>query len=436
MIKIKNTNLKIFIILFPLLVLYFFIALHFQSNKFVEDEVRYLSNARNFLNGQFALPYPNTSIVNGPGYPIFLSPFVLFNIPIVYSRLINALLLYLAVYFISKSLLFYINYKKAITFSYAFGLYFPYFKSLPVMMTEMLAILLICIVQYLIISYYRGKKFRALYLIGAALVLSLLALTKIIYGYIILASILILIVVMLFKKNYRSNLLGFVKIFAIALFFCTPYLFYTYKLTDKFFYWGSPGNDTFYWMTSLDKDEYGDWLKYDLIDIKNWEEDLHDSLDHSRFLKNHSEVLEQVTYASPFKGDSVFFTHALSNIKQKPEKYFLNWTANVGRILFSYPYSYRKMKLATYYYLLPNMFLFVMFILLLYPGIRFFKIIPLEIRIILMVSFIYLGASSLVSAEARHLFPVIPAITMYFSYILTNIIKISFVVNRNVPQKD
>jgi hypothetical protein len=49
--------------------------------------------------------------------------------------------------------------------------------------------------------------------------------------------------------------------------------------------------------------------------------------------------------------DDAFKAQALRNIAAHPAKYLRNWLANVGRLLFSYPYSYTEQKTSTFFYL-------------------------------------------------------------------------------------
>jgi hypothetical protein len=401
---IKNSNLKLLITFSPLLILYALIVIFFQRDFINADELRYITYAKNLVNGTYA---PDGSIVNGPGYPIVLYLFELFRVNVIFPRLLNALFLYLSIFFISKTLLFFTNYKKTIIISVLIGLYYPFFKPLSLAMTEIITVMVICIIQYMVISYYRTDKYKLQHLIGASLFLSFLAMIKIIFGYVILTSLIISLVIFLFKKSDRKIMVGFVKIFALALLFCIPYLTYTYNLTKEVFYWGRPGNDSFYWMTSTDDAEYGDYYSNAPMDLQVWRNKEFGQY-NEQFIKNHKAVMDKVSTLPPLQADSVWKTEAINNIKKRPTKYLINCFSNLGRILFSYPHSYRYMNLTPYYYFIPNMFLVVFFLLFLYPAIRYFKKILIEIRIFLMFIIIYLGASILVSADVRMIFPIIP----------------------------
>jgi hypothetical protein len=418
---IKNTNLKILLTFFPLLILYGIIVIFFQRDFINADELRYITYAKNLVSGAYA---PNGEIWNGPGYPFILYPFELFNISVTFPRLLNSVFLYLSVIFISKTLSFFISDKNSIRISYALGLYYPFFKPLILAMTEIITVMLICLAQYLIVCYFRKEKFKKWYLIGAALSLAYLAMVKIIFGYVILSCLIVVMIIFLIQKSNKKIMLAFVKIFALALFFCTPYLTYTYTLVGKFFYWGRPGYEALYWMTSKDNAEFGDYYSNAPMDLQSWR-NKEFNLYPDQFIVNHKKVMDQVSVLPPIQADSVWYSEAIKNIKEKPAKFVLNCIANLGRILFSYPQSYQYMNLKPFYYIIPNMFIIVTFILILYPAVRHFRKIPIEIRIFLLFTFFYLGASILVTADVRQIFPLIPAIAIYLSFMVIKMIKIS-----------
>lgn len=63
-----------------------------------------------------------------------------------------------------------------------------------------------------------------------------------------------------------------------------------------------------------------------------------------------------------------FKEQAISNIRHHPLKYMANWLAKMGRLLFSYPYSFTAQKLSTYFYV-PNVFLAFLFVLSMMPAL-------------------------------------------------------------------
>src|SRR5215470_3914935 len=100
--KIKTVSP--FLLFLPFFLLYVVLILAFHSNVLADDEARYLRYAKNLTHGYYAAPAPNDEIINGPGYPIVLAPFVALNTPVIWAILANALFYYLSIVFLYKTL--------------------------------------------------------------------------------------------------------------------------------------------------------------------------------------------------------------------------------------------------------------------------------------------------------------------------------------------
>jgi len=120
----------------------------------------------------------------------------------------------------------------------------------------------------------------------------------------------------------------------------------------------------------------------------------------------------------------VFKKQAIRNILDHPMKIFMNWLANIGRLLFNYPYSYTSQKLSTYIYMIPNMFLVVMMAFSIYPTYRARKWIPFEIYALLAFGLLAFGGSSLLSAYVRQFLPLIPICFLWVIFVWMNVVKI------------
>jgi hypothetical protein len=225
---------------------------------------------------------------------------------------------------------------------------------------------------------------------------------------VISVGIFVFIVYSFVKKGKKARLTAL--IFTLALVFCTPYLIYTYALTGKIFYWGG-GGSVLYWMSSPYDGEYGDW---------------HSSqLDKSpQRKKNHAEFFDTIAELDRIERMSAMQKQAIKNIKKYPKKYFKNWLANVGRMLFSYPYSNTQQSIRTYFTLIPNMFIVVFSVLCIYITVVNRRRINQEIFLLLAFISIYLFGSSLVSAYRRMFFLAIPVIGLWLAYILDNFVHI------------
>ena len=107
------------IIFLSLLLLYIAIITIAQKDGLLPgtDEPRYVEYAINLSHGDY-LPNFKDYLWNGPGYPVFLFPFILLKIPFIFVRLINSLLLLAAVYFYFSTLRLYISERHALFFTW------------------------------------------------------------------------------------------------------------------------------------------------------------------------------------------------------------------------------------------------------------------------------------------------------------------------------
>jgi hypothetical protein len=164
-------------------------------------------------------------------------------------------------------------------------------------------------------------------------------------------------------------------------------------------------------MSTPYKNEWGNWFSF-----KNVQE--------LPELAQHRGFFNKIAGFSEVERDIAFRQEAVSNIIRHPRKYFANWIANIGRLLFSYPFSYTQHSLDTYFYILPNMFIIVLSTFAVYPILLRWNIIPYEIRALLFfVSITFIG-SSLLSAYARQFWPIVPILFLWIAFVYTRLLKI------------
>jgi hypothetical protein len=401
-------NIKIKLL--PLLLLYGAIVLIFLPDSFQGDEERYIMYANNLTQGHYS-PLDKIYLWNGPGYPIILAPFIILKLPWLAARFLNALLLYLAMVYLSKTLYIYLKSKRAIYISYLLGIYPPLLIYIPLMLTEILSIFLICGFIFHFCMMYHNNITSRRHLFIASFYLAYLALTKIFFGYVILTGILVYIALYSWKR--KDMMKKTFMIYVIALLFCFPYLLYTYSLTDKLFYWGDSGGSSLYWMASPYNNEYGDWHHYETV-ISNSQ------------LHNHKEFFNKLETRPGIERNEELKRAAIHNIINNPVKYICNLSANIGRMLFSYPYSYTPQKTRTYFYIVPNMFLVVLSVLCIYPYLKRLKAMPEEINCLITFFLVSFGGSSMLSAYPRQFMILMPILVLWISYILTSIIIVDW----------
>jgi hypothetical protein len=149
-------------------------------------------------------------------------------------------------------------------------------------------------------------------------------------------------------------------------------------------------------MSSPYPQEWGDWFYLD-----NFKKS-------PSLSRNHQPFFSLVLSLPPVERDTAFKKKAIENIIQYPTKFLINWMANMGRLLFNFPYSYTPQKLSTFFYVLPNMFLVVLTFFSLYPACRGYRLIPLEVYELSVFGLIAFLGSSVISGWFRQFLPIFP----------------------------
>ncbi len=393
----------------PLLLLYLAIIFLAYNHKLENDELRYVKFAHNLFHGYYSPP-DHLNLWNGPGYPLLLTPFVIVKSGWLPARILNAFLLFFAVIYFFRTLKMYLNEKAAFYISYILGIYPPVLRDLPSLLTEIFVFFLICgfVYHFCRLGQHDGKI--RFHLLISSFYLAVIALTKIIFGYVILAMMAISLIACIIRR--KKNMINVLYVSIIAMIFCLPYLCYTYSLTGKIFYWGNSGGMSLYWMSTPYSGELGNW--YDRSQVYS----------EPQLYANHHKFFDRIAKLDSVRQDEEFKKQSLKNIREHPLKYLYNWLCNVSRILFSYPYSYKLQSPNSLFYIIPNMFLLVLATLCIYPTFKSYRNIPLEIKMLLLISVIYLGGSSLLSAYGRQLCPVIPILLLWISFTLFRLVEV------------
>ena len=381
-----------------------------MTDYFVYDEIRYIKFAVNLTKG-FYSPRDNIDLWAGPGYPIILVPFVMLKLPWLAAKLLNPLFLYAAILLFYYTLRLYITNRSSMIISYIIGLNPPFMRYLPNLMTEVFVIFLVCGFTYHFCKFYHVGEDAKSQLLISSLYLAYLALTKVFFGYVILTGLLLFLILYIIKK--RMNLKNSLLVYLLAIVFCLPYLFYTYSLTGKVFYWANSGGSSLYWMSTPYPDELGDWRS--TIEVFG-----------NPSLENHRQFYRELSELPSLQKDDALKKRAMNNIINNPQKYLKNWIANIGRMLFHYPYTYRPPRVKIYYFanMIPGMFLVVLSVLCIYPSYRGRRLIPYEIYALVIFALIAFAGSSLVSAYSRQFQPLVPVFALWIIFTLFNVLKI------------
>jgi 4-amino-4-deoxy-L-arabinose transferase-like glycosyltransferase len=312
-----------------------------------------------------------------------------------------------AVCFVYFDLREYVSRKKALIGSYALGFYVPWLWEMTLLLSESLAIFLVAGFCFFVIKYFRRKRWG--YWLGSALFLAWLILTKVIFAYVVSFLLVMAIIFYKFSPAFRRVVL----LYLTSLLLCLPYLIYTYSLTGKVFYWANSGGSSLYWMTTPYSNEYGDWKSYETV------------MSNER-LSRHKPFYEKLEGLDYVKQDELLKKQAIANIRRYPLKYCFNWAANLGRIWYAYPYSYKYQRPHTLFYMVPNSILLVSLLFCVYPVIRRRKLLPAELISLIFFVIVYLAASSLISACERFIKPVVPIFIILVAFTVTKLLEVHF----------
>jgi 4-amino-4-deoxy-L-arabinose transferase-like glycosyltransferase len=319
------------------------------------DEASYLGFARNLTHGTFA----NTDsavaadyLWHGPGVPALLAPLTALDVPITITRfLLGALLLFGAILVFHELVRPLIGDRGALAASYALGLYVPFVTVIGDVGSEALATLCFTAAVAFWLRALRGGRWDHLW---AAVALAALALTRVEYGWVLIAAVLLSGIWWATARASRPARLATITT-GVALLLCVPWLAYTYSLTDKPVYWGNSGGLSLYWMSA--PNNLGDW------------HDIGDALANPRFGAARPQ-LAKVAALKPLDQDTRLQHDAIQNIKDDPKHYISNLVNNLGRLVFNAPYTFTQQKASFMFYAVPNALLMTLLLIAAAVAIR------------------------------------------------------------------
>jgi 4-amino-4-deoxy-L-arabinose transferase-like glycosyltransferase len=390
-----------YLLFLPFLLFLMVFVLLFHTNSNEGDEGRYLMFAQNLLHGFYSPPPPDINLWNGPGYPIVLMPFVGLRLPLICMTLMNAIFYYLSIILLFKALRLIGSFRKAFLFSLFWACFFSAYQKIPRIYSETFTLFLISLLIFCLLKAFIDKSNK--YLVLSGFMIGCIALTKIVFGYVLMFMFFGSLLLWLLNRNTKDYKRGTI-VLLIAFTVTAPYLIYTYHLTGRIFYWGNSGGLSLYWMSTPYKSEFGDY----------W---------HGESPAWHQKDFEAIADLRGVERDDALKRIAFGNIKAHPLKYAQNWIANIGRLFFNFPYtptsdSYQNVgnpirSLA----MLPfNAILFLLMIYSFFITLRNWKNIEYYIHFLFCFVFLYLGASSIVSAYSRQFYVIVPVLLFWIAY--------------------
>lgn len=401
---------KPFLAFLPFLFLYVVLIILQNDNTLFGDEGRYLLFAQNLLHGFYSPPPPQINLWNGPGFPLYLVPFVALNAPLLLIKLCNALLHYFTLVLFFKTLLNFLEERKVFIWTVILGCYYMPFKGFPHILSETFTIFLIASITFFSFRFFSKPKQNFRSFLPLSFLLAILALTKVIFGTVFLFAGTVFLIGYFITRDIQFRNSFFLM--TLSLIFCLPYLIYTYSLTGRFFYWSNAAGMSMYWMSNPVEGEYGEWYNDSLSS------EYLDKPSQVVLLKNHGAEYEKIYSLAGVARDDKFKSLAIQHVKENPSKVFRNWLANISRMFFNYPAGYKSFNLGTALNMLANIPLLLLLLFSSWITWKRRREITSPLKFLLVISFIYLFGSSLLSAYDRMLYILIPVLGCWGAYCL------------------
>ncbi len=298
--------------------------------------------------------------------------------------------------------------KSAWIFTLLLAFYIPFLRYINWMITELISYFLIFALIFHFCKFIQRKKILSPHFFISGIICAYLAMVKVCFGNVMLANLIILSIVFIFKRHVVIKKTIFVYLLGFSL--CIPYLAYTHSLTGKHLYWIDCAGKDLYCMSSLHPKDLGNYFSTKDMDANPERKEY------------HSDYYKAITSDKMIERDKLLMDIAIKNIKTKPTKYLKNWVANICRLLFNYPYSYTYQAMRSYFYFIPNMFLIVLFAISLLAS-KFFRIfVPVEMRILSIFFLVYFLGSTLVTGETRYFLLNVPLISLFTSFIINKLV--------------
>jgi hypothetical protein len=291
------------------------------------DEGLYLAYAERIVHGGYAVR--DLTHVHflwyGPGLPGLLAPLQAVDASITVSRLIGPLALASSLLVFHRLLRLFVSPNWALGGMLALALYVPLWRLLPRLFTEPLAILLLVTGVLCAVRHLRGDG--RWWLAGAGLALGGLVLTRLEFGWVFVASVVVCAAWWLLSRHTIAR--RSTAVFLLALVPALPWLLYTHDLTGRFPYWGNSGGLSLYWMASPSSQDLGEPHPADEV------------FTNPRLVA-HRPFFERLARMGPVRADDELRHAARNAITDHPARYARNLAANFGRMFFRVPFSFTQ----------------------------------------------------------------------------------------------
>jgi len=330
--KFRLDQISEWLLCLPILFIFSIDIIFLGKNIPVSDGIRYWQTASDILNGFKDISILESNLFqNGPLYPLILAFFKGIGFSVKASIFLNAIFLYIGMAFFLKTASLLIGKKSGLWITYILIFIDPFlFYWSAKLYSEPLAILWVCLIIYFLNNYFKTLSLREL--LKIALLFCLLALTRVIFAYVLLVLIPVgYFGFLLFKKQIFKSL-GKIGIF--GLLFCLPYLIFTYSITNKIFFFSGNGAQLLYWTSSPYETDMGEWhtlqinhdhyaARYnnfsglDSVYLRKVNDIIIKEIN-----KNHYEFAQSLSGKPFLEYDSIVKAKAFENIRNHPASFF------------------------------------------------------------------------------------------------------------------
>ena len=315
------------------------------------DEAAYLQYAHNLLHGGYAVAGQQREglyLWHSPAVALLITPLVWLKLPISLIRLTGPIFILAAGLTLTSIMRRFVSSWIAVCAGLALCLYPPFWRLLPELFAEPLA-LLTCLLGFLALLKARERR-RAGWAIAAGVAFGCMTLAREEYGYLLLGCLAVSVVALgLRRARPAARPLAVASLAALIV--CAPWLAYTYSKTHVPFYWSAASGESLYWMSSTSPGETGSWLSARAVFT-----DPH--------LASHRALFTRVDRMSQLQGNRTLTRIAENSIQRNPGNYLHHVLQNGERIFLGVPFSFQggaATNLA--FYGLPNVALLLVAVL-------------------------------------------------------------------------
>lgn len=372
------------------LLLYAFVTLLADRPDLIWDEGRYLWFGENLTRGTYTTP-EKPDLINGPGYPLVLAALLMLKTPLLGLRMFNAVFMALAAWFSFRAVLPYAGRRWALGVALVTALHPSLLRTAPYLMTEPLSICCIAGFAWAFTAALRAERTSWAAILAAAFAMAWLTMTRVFFGNVIMASAIFALMLLPLWKSARRHLLRSLAVLALAFALCVPWLVYTKSKTGDTLCWSTNAGELLYWATSTNEGENGHWFSEE------------DAQNKPELIANGHRDFYQANYYLPVKErEEAMKKKALENLRANPVGVLKNWLCNWGRLIFGFPRSYQAEELVMLVLVAVNGPLVLAVLVALGVGWRHRSTIPAEALFLALITFIYLGGTSLLPGLPRY----------------------------------